>query len=78
MILSQKATFVVGVRENGRSPPKDEEPAETWAEVTRKTRPARQAKTAAAEKANARTYPRPRCDLETKPNCLTKKCYTIS
>ena len=54
-------------------PPKDEEPAETWAEVIRKARKPRQVKTATAEKAKARTYPRPMCGEDAKPNYAYKR-----
>ena len=54
-------------------PPKDEESAETWAEAIRKSRALRQVKTAAADKANARTCPRPMCEADTKPNYVHKR-----
>ena len=82
MILSQKARNLQQKEKESEKteggPPKDEEPAETWAEVIRKTRPARQVKTAAAEKANARTYPTPVCDSETKPNYTYKRADHVS
>ena len=53
-------------------PPKDEEPAETWAEVIRKARKPRH-QMAAAEKAKARTYPRPMCGEDAKPNYAYKR-----
>ena len=56
------------VEKSEEGPPKDEEPAESWAEVLRKARKPRQVITRAAEKARARTYPRPMCEVGTKPN----------
>ena len=53
-------------------PPKDEEPEETWAEIIRKARKPRQVNTA-AEKARARTYPRPMCGEDAKPNYASKR-----
>ena len=43
-------------------PIKDEEPAEPWIEVVRRSAKPRQSTSKAAEKARARTYPRPMCE----------------
>ena len=49
-------------------PPKDKEPEDSWAEVLRKARKPRQVTSKAAEKAKARSYPRPMCEPSAKPN----------
>ena len=54
--------------ESEEGPPKDKEPQETWAEVLRKARKPRQTTSKAAERARARTYPRPMCESTAKPN----------
>ena len=46
-------------------PIKDEEPAEPWIEVVRRSAKPRQSTSKAAEKARARTYPRPMCEATT-------------
>ena len=43
-------------------PTKDEEPTEPWIEVVRRAAKPRQSASKAAEKARARTYPRPMCE----------------
>ena len=53
---SQKET------EDPEGPIKDEEPAEPWIEVIRRSAKPRQNISKAAEKAKARTYPRPMCE----------------
>ena len=48
--------------EEQEGPIKDEEPAEPWIEVVRRSAKPRQSTSKAAEKARARTYPRPMCE----------------
>ena len=49
-------------------PPKDEEPKESWTEVLKRVSKPRQNLSKAADKARARTYPRPRCVSTAQPN----------
>ena len=56
-----------------KGPPEDEESTETWAEVMKRAPRNRQGKHVAADKANARTYPRPLCDPDAKPNYTYKR-----
>ena len=60
-------------KEEDKGPPKDAESAETWAEVMKTAPRKRQGNQAAADKAIARTYPRPLCDPAAKPNCTYKR-----
>ena len=48
--------------------PKDKEPKDSWAQVLRKARKPRQENSKAAEKAQARSYPRPMCEPTAKPD----------
>ena len=50
-----------GEDEGKEGPVKDEEPTEPWIEVMRRAAKPRQNTSKAAEKARARTYPRPMC-----------------
>ena len=49
-------------------PPKDEEPTESWIDVLKRVSKPRQNLSKAADKARARTYPRPRCASTAQPN----------
>ena len=49
-------------------PPKHKEPEASWAEVLRKARKPPQVNSKAAEKAMARSYPRPMCEPSVKPD----------
>ena len=51
-----------GEDEGKEGPVKDEEPTEPWIEVMRRAAKSRQNTSKAAEKARARTYPRPMCE----------------
>ena len=54
--------------EGEEGPPKDEEPTEPWTEVIRRAAKPRQNISKAAEKARARTYPRPMCEATAQVN----------
>ena len=57
-----------GEDEGKEGPIKDEEPTEPWIEVMRRAAKPRQNTSKAAEKARARTYPRPMCEATAQVN----------
>ena len=61
-----------GEDEGKEGPIKDEEPTEPWIEVMRRAAKPRQHTSTAAEKARARTYPRPMCE----PNAQGEYTYS--